>query len=1180
MSQMSEQQTGIEPAPSDTPRAGFVHLHVHSDYSALDGACKVDHLVARAAQLGMPALAITDHGVLSGAVQFYQKAVNAGVKPIIGLEAYVVEDRFRKGRQGEERWHLTLLAADNDGYRNLLKLTSRSFLEGYFGKPRTDYQLLREHAAGVICLSGCPSGRLSKSLENGDSEEAKREIERLCDIFGPKNVYLEIQQTGIADLEHISPALAELAGQVGLPLVATNDIHYLEHKDAEAHDVLLCIQTGARRGEEKRLRFNSEEFYFKTEAEMLHAFRDYPEAVRNTLLVAERCNVTMDFGHFLLPSYPVPADFDNEAAYLRRLCEEGIERRYGRDPSPMVRERLEMELATIGQMEFPAYFLIVWDFVSYAKRQGIPVGPGRGSAAGSLVSYLLGITDLDPLKHDLLFERFLNPGRVSMPDIDIDFSVEGRDKVIDYVAAKYGRDRVAQIGTFGTIKARQAVRDAARVMDVPYGAADRIAKLIPEGPKVTLTDCLKPGQELHADYEKDSTTREVVDAALQLEGLIRQESIHAAGVVISDRPLTDILPLQQKGDAEVVTQFAMGDVENLGLLKMDFLGLRNLDVIAEAVRIVRESAAPDFDLDAVPFDDAKTYRMLARGDSEGVFQFESTGMQAALREVVPTSFDDLIALVALYRPGPMEFISTYARNKRDPSLVTYPDARLEPVLEPTYGVAIYQEQLMDISKRIGGFSPSEADDLRKAIGKKNRTILDRLEPKFREGAAAGGALPGVVDHLWSLMEKAGDYSFNKSHAACYALIAYRTAYLKANYPVQYMAALISSVMNTKDKVPFYVSVANEMGIEVLPPDVNESSMTFRVVEDRIRFGLSAVKNVGENAITNILEARDQDGAFSDLFDFCSRVDLTTVNSKAIESLIKAGALDSTGASRRGMLEVLPQAMSFAKKAQADATAGQGSIFDLLGDAHPTGDSPESVASPATSRPNGNGLHHTVPIPTDDFSKEERLALEKETLGLFLSSHPLRSLGREIRGEATHLISELAGLPDGAETTVVGMVSGVKRITTKKTGDVMAFVTLEGMQGTVEMLCFPRIYQEHRAVLEEDKVVKVRGRVDHKDEAETKLIPFTIEEFVPRTGEEPIYLTLDGEGVPATIIDDLKQVLCHFPGHCPVQVNVVTPADRFCLRFGEAYRVDPQTSLLAELKVLLGEAAVSWGGVAA
>ena len=1185
MSQEAQQEGTQGPAPGGSPRSQFVHLHVHSDYSALDGACKLDDLVARAVELGMPALAITDHGVLSGAVQFYQKAVKAGIKPIIGLESYVVEDRFRKERQGEERWHLTLLARDNEGYRNLLKLASRAFLEGYFMKPRVDYALLREHAAGLICLSGCPTGRLSKSLEHGAPEDAKREIERLCGIFGPENVYLEMQQTGIAELEHVSPALAALADEVGLPLVATNDIHYLGHRDAAAHDVLLCIQTGARLGEEKRLRFSSEEFYFKTEAEMLDAFRDHPEAVRNTLLVAERCNVSMEFDKILLPSYAVPEGFADEAAYLRHLCEEGIVRRFGSDPSPAVRERLEMELATIGQMGFPPYFLIVWDFVSYTKRQGIPVGPGRGSAAGSLVSYLLGITDLDPLKHDLLFERFLNPGRVSMPDIDIDFSVEGRDKVIDYVATKYGRDRVAQIGTFGTIKARQAIRDAARVMDVPYGVADRIAKLIPEGPKATLADCLRPGQELKADYDKDPTTQAVVDAALPLEGLIRQESIHAAGVVISDRPLTDILPLQQKGDAEVVTQFAMGDVEKLGLLKMDFLGLRNLDVIAEAVRIVRESAAPDFDLDAIAFDDAKTYRMLMRGDSEGVFQFESTGMQAALREVGPTSFDDLIALVALYRPGPMEFIPAYARNKRDPSLVTYPDERLEPVLKPTYGVAIYQEQLMDISKRIGGFTPSEADDLRKGIGKKSRAILDRLEPKFRAGAAAGGAAPGVVDHLWSLMEKAGDYSFNKSHAACYALIAYQTAYLKANYPVQYMAALISSVMNTKDKVPFYVSVANEMGIEVLPPDVNESSMTFRVVEDRIRFGLSAVKNVGENAITNIIEARDQDGPFRDLFDFCSRVDLTTVNSKAIESLIKAGALDSTGASRRGMLEVLPQAMSFAKKTQADATAGQGSIFDLLGDSAPASASSTRVAaatSPSTPsvRPNGNGIHHTVSIPTDDFSKEERLALEKETLGLFLSSHPLRSLGREIRGEATHLISELSGLPDGAETTVVGMVSGVKRITTKKTGDVMAFVTLEGMQGTVEMLCFPRIYQENRAVLEEDRVVKVRGRVDHKDEAEIKLIPFTVEEFVPRTGDEPICLTLDGEGVPATIIDDLKQVLCHFPGRCPVQVNVVTSGDRFCLRFGESYRVDPQTSLLAELKVLLGEAAVSWGGVAA
>lgn len=1175
---------GVEGPERAEAKSQFVHLHVHSDYSALDGACKVSDLVARAAEYQMPALALTDHGVLSGAVQFYQQAVKAGIKPIIGLEAYVVEDRFRKGRQGEERWHLTLLAADNDGYCNLLKLASRAFLEGYYVKPRVDYALLREHAKGLICLSGCPTGRLSKAIERGVMAEAEQEIVRLCNIFGPENVYLEIQQTGIPELAHVNPILAELSAKTGLPLVATNDVHYMDHRDAAAHDVLLCIQTGSRLSDSKRLRFNSEEFYFKSEAEMLEAFRDFPEAVRNTALVAERCSVSLEFDRILLPRYPVPTGFSNEAEYLRHLCEEGLLRRHGPNPGPDVRERLEMELATIEQMGFPPYFLIVWDFVSYAKRSGIPVGPGRGSAAGSLVSYLLGITDLDPLKHDLLFERFLNPSRVTMPDIDIDFSVEGRDKVIEYVAQKYGRDRVAQIGTFGTIKARQAIRDAARVMDVPYAVADRIAKLVPEGPRVTLADCLRPGQELRAEYDRDEVTKRVVDAALPLEGLIRQESIHAAGVVIADRPLTEILPLQQKGDAEVVTQFAMGDVEKLGLLKMDFLGLRNLDVISEAVRLIRESADPDFDLGRIPFEDAKTFHMLARGDSEGVFQFESSGMQAALREVGPTTFDDLIALVALYRPGPMEFIPVFARNKRDPSQVAYPDPRLEPVLKSTYGVAIYQEQLMEIAKRIAGFTPSEADDLRKAIGKKNRAILDRLRPKFREGALASGTRPEVVDHLWSLMEKAGDYSFNKSHAACYALIAYQTAYLKANFPVQYMAALISSVMNTKDKVPFYVSVANEMGIEVLPPDINESATDFRVVEDRIRFGLNAVKNVGEAAIAHILEARERGGPFRDLFDFCARVDLAIVNSKAIESLIKAGAFDSTGASRKGMLQVLPQAMSFGRKLQADASVGQSSIFDLLAEAD--GDASNAASVDLGCR-NGEGMQQngvaitaSVQIPKDDFTREERLALEKETLGLFLSSHPLRSLRRQIQAESTHLIADLPTLPDGTEVTVVGMISQVKRITTKKTGEVMAFATLEGIQGAVEMLCFPRVYQDMRDLLEEDKVVKVRGRVDHKDEAEIKLIPFAIEEFSPSSGREPLRICLDGTGVPATIVDDLKQVLSHFPGRCPVHVHIMAGEEQYVLRFGESFCVDPQQSLLAELKVLLGEQAVSWGGAAA
>jgi len=1147
-------QSGETPVPNSAS-SGFCHLHVHSDFSALDGACKVTELVRRAAELKMPAVALTDHGVLSGSIQFYQAAKKAGVKPILGLEAYVVEDRLRKDFAQEHRWHLTLLAENATGYRNLLRLGSRAFLEGYYFKPRVDYELLREHSEGIICLSGCPTGRLSKAVENTRGDEARKELLRLQEVFGVGNVFLEVQQTAIEELAHVAGGIIELARETGVPAVATNDVHYLEARDAEAHDVLLCIQTGSRISDEKRMRFSSQEFYFKTEEEMREAFSEYPEAVANTMLVAERCDVELQLGEILLPSYPVP-EGHTEATYLRELCEEGLRRRYVDAVGPEQRERLESELCTIEEMGFPPYFLIVWDFVNYAKTSGIPVGPGRGSAAGSLVSYLLGITDLDPLKYNLLFERFLNPARISMPDIDIDFSVEGRDKVIEYVADKYGRDRVAQIATFGTIKARQAIRDAARVMDVPYNVADRIAKLIPEGPKITLADCLKDKQELRVEYDKDEVVRQVVDVAKPLEGLIRQDSIHAAGVVIADKPLTDYLPLMQKGDAEVVTQVPMTDVEGLGLLKMDFLGLRNLDVIASAVRIIRDSANTDFELDAIPLDDEKTYEMLARGDSEGVFQFESSGMREAMRDIRPSEFAHLIALVALYRPGPMEYIPVYARNKRNPELVEILDPRLEPILRPTYGVAIYQEQLMEIAKCIGGFTPAEADDLRKGIGKKNRQILDRLEPKFKEGAQANGTAGRVAQHLWSLMEKAGDYSFNKSHAACYAFIAYQTAYLKANYPVEYMAALISSVMNTKDKVPYYVSVANDMGIEVLPPDVNESSIDFRGIEGRIRFGLNAVKNVGENAIRDILAARAELGPFANVFEFCERIDLSKVNQRALESLIKAGAMDSFGAPRKGMLQVLGQAVSHARTAQADAAAGQGSIFDMLGAADGT----------ASSAP--------IPeIPAGDFSKEQLLALEKETLGLYVSSHPLRDIRRQIRAEAETPISKLAELPDTTVTTVIGMVGAVKRITTKKSGETMAFVTLEGLEGSVEVLCFPAFYAENREVLLEDAVVKLRGRVDRKDEADTKLIPFEVSPFVAKTGFEPLQISFDGETVCAGVIEDLKAVLARFPGGCPVEAEVKTDGGLFRLRFGERFTVDPQTSLFAELKCLLGDGCV-------
>jgi len=926
------------------------------------------------------------------------------------------------------------------------------------------------------------------------------------------------------------------------------------------------------------MRFNSEEFFLKSEEEMLAAFSAHPEAVANTMEVAERCNVEIKLDEMLIPHYPVPEGHD-EASYLREQCELGLTRRYGDEVTPEIRERLESELAVVEKMGFPPYFLIVWDFVSYAKRSGIPVGPGRGSAAGSLVSYLLGITDLDPIAYDLLFERFLNPDRISMPDIDIDFSVNGREKVIEYVANKYGRDRVAQIATFGTIKARQAIRDAARVMDVPYGQADRIAKLVPEVLNITLDACLAdPKCELYEAYESDSVVREVVDMARPLEGLIRQDSIHAAGVVISKGPLTDHLPLMQKGDAEVVTQVSMTDVEKLGLLKMDFLGLRNLDVIDSAVNIIRAGGHPDFDIETIPLDDPLTYRMLAKGDSEGVFQFESSGMREALREIQPTRLDDLIALVALYRPGPMAFIPEYARNKRDPERIKYEDERLEPILNPTYGVAIYQEQLMEISKRIGGFTPAQADDLRKAIGKKIHAKMAKLKPKFQEGAAASGTKPQVIDHLWSLMERAGDYSFNKSHAACYALISYRTAYLKANFPVQYMAALISSVMDTKDKVPFYVNVANEMGIEVLPPDINESVLDFRDVEGRIRFGLNAVKNVGETAIRNILEAREKGGPFVDLFDFCERADLGIVNGRAIESLVKSGAMDSIGPSRRGMLLVMAQAMAHGKKVRSDADRGQGSFFDLLSDSAGPADEGEGALQAGGNGRRKNG-HPPVEIPPDDFSKEELLALEKETLGLYVSSHPLKDIRRQVQREAGHLISQLADVPDGTITTIVGMVSTVKRITTKKSGELMAFVTIEGLAGSVEMLCFPAVYQEHKELLIEDRVVKIKGRVDHKDEAETKFIPLAIEAFTPKTGLEPLALSVDGERLPSSVLADLKNILVRFPGPCSVDMYVGGGESARRLRLGDGFRVDPQASLFAELKELLGEGCVYQGNEA-
>jgi DNA polymerase-3 subunit alpha len=1124
------------------PEAPFVHLHVHSEYSILDGACRIPALAERAAELGMPAVALTDHGSLAGAVELTKHAAKHGVRPIVGCEVYVADDR--KAQQ-KGYAHLTLLARDNDGYANLIKLSSLGFLEGYYYKPRVDWELLDRHSGGLIALSGCLSGRVCKALEENRAGDAQAELDRLATVFGKDNVYVELQNAHLDVQQRILPQLAELATKAGLPTVATGDVHYLRHEDARAHEALLCIQSGDSHKNPNHWKFDTDHFYFKSPAEMALDFPGHEDALRRTLEVAERCAVTIELGNILLPHYPTPNDRD-AFDYLVELCEKGLQKRYN-EVTPELTERLKFELKTIREMGFADYFLIVWDFIAFAKRNGIGVGPGRGSAAGSIVAYSLEITDIDPIRYDLLFERFLNPGRKSMPDIDIDFAVEGRERVINYVADKYGRDRVAQIITFSTMAARAAVRDAGRVLEVPYGIVDKIAKLIPEGPGQTLDECLKPGAELKRAVDGDPVAKEIIDLARPLEGLTRADSIHAAGVVIGAEPLINVVPLQQKGsDQEVVTQFKMGDVEALGLLKMDFLGLRNLDVIDKAVALVGNG----LDITQIPMDDKRTYEMLARGEATGVFQFESSGMREALRQVKPTEFEDLIALVSLYRPGPMAYIPTYAARKQGREQVTFTDERLKPITKTTYGICIYQEQYMEIAKSLAGFSPAEADDLRKAIGKKIHALMASLKEKFLEGCAQNGVTPGVAKGLWDDMEKAQDYSFNKSHAACYALIAYRTAWLRANHACAYMAALISSVMNTKDRVPFYVNACHELGIEVLPPDVNVSQIDFAVVEEKIRFGLNAVKGVGELACRTIIRAREEGGPFESIWDFTERVDPSVVNKRALESLVKCGALPGP---RQGMLEVLEQALSWGQKQQADRLAGQGSIFDL--------------APPEDDKP-----RHHPPTPPAEFEKNELLRLEKETLGLYVSEHPLSSIREQLRRKTAATIAELERRRDGEVVTVGGIVGALKHMTTKK-GEPMVFMRLDDVTGGTECVVFNSTYAAARELCTVDRILVVKGRVDHK-EGETKLIALEVAAFEAVPEQREVRLKLDATRARAGLIRELAELIRDFPGEAPVFVDCMTSQGPRVYALGPQFKVKPAPDFYAEVKALLGDAALS------
>ncbi|HYM46032.1 MAG TPA: DNA polymerase III subunit alpha [Solirubrobacteraceae bacterium] len=1181
------------------------HLHVHSEYSLLDGACKIDALAARAAEFGQPALGLTDHGVMNGAVELHKACAKHGVKPIVGCEIYLVEDHTAATGPGSpkaERNHLTLLAATDAGYRNLVKLSSAGFLEGLQrGKPTVDLAQLERHADGVIALTGCLASRFCQRLLEDRPEDARAHADDLRRIFGPENVYFELQKNGLAPQEKCNDAIVRIARALGGSLVGTGDVHYLRREDYEHHTALLCVQTKSTIKAPK-LTFDTNEFYLRDSEEMTRAFAQWPEAIASTLEIAERCSVELELGKQLIPSYPTP-EGSGERDFLRARVQEGLRLRYGDPPPAEAVQRMEMELGVIDGMGFNAYFLIVWDFVKFAKESGIAVGPGRGSAAGSIVAYCLAITDVDPLRYDLLFERFLNPERVSMPDIDIDFSVRGRERVMRYVTDKYGRESVAQIVTFGKMFPRAATRDAARVLGFDYGAGDRLAKLIPDpimGRSPSFEECLKPGQPLREACEQDPAAQQIIDVAQGLEGIVRNSSIHAAAVVIADRPLTDIVPLQladagtdENGERafRTVTQFSMKPIEDIGLLKIDFLGLRNLDVIEDALDIIERSTGARPDMTTLPLDDARTFQMLARGDSTGVFQFESEGMREALKKIRPDEFNDLVALVALYRPGAMDQIPVYAKGKRNQEAISYPDERLRPILESSKGVILYQEQAMQIAKELAGFSGAKADDLRKAIGKKNRAAMAALKPEFVAGCRASGTSSETIEFLWQTNERSADYSFNKSHAACYALIAYRTAWLKANHPAEYMAALISSVMSTKDKVPFFVARCEEMGIEILPPDVNASDHEFTVVQGNIRFGLDAVKGVGYQAVEAIKLAREETGPFTSLWDFCERVDSRAVNKKAIEALVKCGALGSTGASRKGMLAVLEQAQAAGQKAQQDAQIGQGSIFDL---APETDGRSAAFAPPAGSAPGaaaGAGLGADAPfarpshppIPADEFEQAQLLAIEKEAIGLFVSAHPLKPLREVLRARTDCPLQALPDRRDKEWVTVGGIIVEAKRIRTRA-GEPMMFVTLDDLGGAVEVLVFGKALSEHADALAVDQVVLVRGRVDHKEAGKTCLIAQTVEVFAP--GEEeiaqarkqaetvarnavtlakPLHVRVEAASLPASAIDDLRQIAEEHPGPAEVVLELDTAHGTRRLRLGESVRVQNTPTVRAELE---------------
>jgi DNA polymerase-3 subunit alpha len=1216
--------------------ASFVHLHTHTEYSMLDGAARIKDLVQTAVQDGQPALAITDHGNMYGVLDFYKECHERGITPIIGTEAYMaaqsrferpvrrgrIDDTGGEGERGEKLYyHLTVLAETTQGYRNLIKLSSAAYLEGYYYKPRVDWELLENHHDGLIATTGCLGGVVAQALLAEDFDLATSLAGRLQDIFGKENLFVEIQDHGIAAQHSTNPALIKIARAIGAPLLATNDSHYCRREDAVAHDALLCVQTGATIHDPKRFKFEGQEHYLKTSREMRGLFGEVPEACDNTLWIAERAKVDLELGKPALPQFPVPEEFKKEtyersaASYLAHLTYEGAAARYGAQIPPEVAERLDFELRVIADMGFSAYFLVVWDIIRYARESGIRVGPGRGSAAGCCVAYCLRIVDLDPIRYDLLFERFLNPGRKQMPDIDMDFDERRRGEMIRYVADRYGADHVAQIVTFSTIKARAAVRDGARVLGLPYALGDRIAKAMPPlvmGRDTPLGACFErveghedgymAAADLREMYEQDPDAKLVIDVARGLEGLRRQDGIHAAAVVITHEPLTEYLPVQRKpepgadpGDAPIVTQYEMHGVEELGLLKMDFLGLRNLSVIEVALDLIEATTGSRPDIDAVALEDETTFEMLRRGDSIGVFQLEGAAMRSTLRSLAPTSFDDVAALVALYRPGPMaaNMHRDYPDLKNGRKPVTYLHPEMEAILGDTYGLMLYQESVMRVAQRFSGYSLEEADNLRKACGKKNRVLIAAERKKFIAGCVEQGYDEALGTQLFDIIEPFADYAFNKSHSYGYGLVAYQTAWLKANHPVEYLAALLSSVKGDKDRTAVYLSECRTLGIEVRVPDVNASTTNFTPIRSAagspassglgvIIFGLSAVRNVGEAIVEHIVAARDADGPFTDFYDFCRRVDPSSLNKRAVESLVKAGAFDSLGHPRKGLCLAFEGIIERALVRRRETEAGIATLFSLLDDE--AGDAVAGGGSPASY----DGTW--VAIPDLEFDKGERLAFEKEMLGLYVSDHPLMGLEQSLRNVTEVTIRELieaatpsddgtgpggpAGgggeLAESFSITTGGVVTSLVRRYTRR-GEVMATFVLEDLEAAIEVMVFPKTMLEYGAVLDQDAIVAVRGRLDLRED-QPKLICREVRrlELTTPGNDPPVEVVLPLNRLTDSLVRQIRDLVSEHPGTCAVHLRVGEKV----LRLPPQFNVNPRGGLVGALKELLGTAAVA------